>query len=88
MPQEEKILVEIDGRLHRLSARAIEILKLKKSIVPKEKPIELLKMPPRLDIIKAEKVEPIKLIEPPVISATEPEVTVKRTTNTRKNVRK
>lgn len=87
MPQEEKILVEIDGRLHRLSARAVEILKLKKSIVPKEKPIELLKMPPRLDIIKAEKAEPIKLIEPPVLPITEP-VTVKKTTNRRKNVRK
>jgi hypothetical protein len=85
MPQEEKILVEIDGRLHRLSARAIEILKLKKSIVPKDKPIELLKMPPRLDIIKAETV---KLIEPPVVEPKAEPVVVKTTTNRRKNVRK
>lgn len=56
------IKVEINGKIHRLSPRAVELLKIRHNeIVRKEKPIELLR-PPKFDLIKIDikKAEPVK----------------------------
>ena len=51
--------VEINGKIYRLSDRAMELLNIQKqNIVKKEKPIELLKLPPDLTILKIQKKEP------------------------------
>lgn len=67
---EKKYEVEIDGHIHRLSERAIQILKIKKRT---EKPVEVLKMPQKFDVIKVEpkiepKAEPVAEKEPEVIN--------------------
>lgn len=57
---EKKYEVEIDGRIHRLSEAAIKILKIKKRT---EKPIEVLRMPQKFDVIKVEPKADIKTEE-------------------------
>ena len=50
------IPVVINGKIHRLSERAMEILNLEK-IQRKDTPIELQKLPPDLTILKIQKKE-------------------------------
>ena len=50
------IPVIINGKIHRLSELALEILGLEK-VEPRDKPIEIKKLPPNLEIIKIQKKE-------------------------------
>jgi len=66
--------VIINGKIHRLSDLALEILGLEKA-ERQDKPIEIQKLPPNLEIIKIQKKEP----EPPVeVRAIDPPVEVKK----------
>ena len=57
-----------NGKIHRLSELALEILGLER-VEHKEKPIEIKKLPPNLEIIKIQKKE----VEVPVeVKAVEP----------------
>jgi hypothetical protein len=69
---DKKIAVEINGRIHNLSDRAISLLNLKKHIVLKDKPIELLKMPPRFDDIKKVEIKKAE-IKPEAQTEVKPE---------------
>lgn len=81
---EKKYSIEIDGRIYRLSERAIQILKLKKK---SEKPIEVLKMPQKFDVIKVEPVESTESLEESPNESPEkaPERIIKRRRRTKKN---
>ena len=64
------------GKIHRLSEVAIEILGLEK-VEQKEKPIEVMRLPPNLEIIKIQKKEvPVEV--PVEMKAPEPVVEVKK----------
>lgn len=65
--------VIINGKIHRLSDRALELLGLER-IQKAERPIEIRNLPPNLEIIKIQKkevVQPVKA-EESVIKAEEP----------------
>lgn len=68
------IPVIINGKIHRLSELALEILGLEK-VERRDKPIEIKKLPPNLEIIKIQKKE----VEVPIeVKAAEPVVEVKK----------
>ena len=65
-----------NGKIHRLSELAIELLGLEK-VEHKEKPIEIQKLPPNLEIIRIQKKE--APVEAPVeMKAAEPVVVKKK----------
>lgn len=51
------IPVVINGKIHRMSERAMELLDLEKQEV-KNQPLQMQKLPPNLEIIKIQKKEP------------------------------
>jgi len=55
------IPVVINGKIHRLSERALELLNLEK--IEKDQPIAIQKLPPNLDIIKIEKVPKQEIVK-------------------------
>ena len=57
------ISVMINGRIHRLSAKALSLLKIKEKDSRTEVPIELQKLPPNLEIIRMQKKEVVKAPE-------------------------
>jgi len=66
------------GKIHRLSEVAIELLGLEK-VEQKEKPIEVMRLPPNLEIIKIQKKEvPVEVPPPVEMKAPEPVVEVKK----------
>lgn len=66
----------INGRLHRLSARALKLLNIKEHDTKREVPIELQKLPPNLDVIKIQKKEEIQKM--PIMKEAEAPVEVKK----------
>ena len=85
--------VVINGKIHRLSERALELLGLDKVAKP-ERPIALQKLPPNLEILKIQKKEPVKVTEPETKTITEPvevkkkeDVIVESTKDTKKKTR-
>ena len=51
------IPVTINGKIHRLSERALELLGLERAV--KSEPITIMKLPPNLEIIKIQKKVPL-----------------------------
>lgn len=70
----KKIPVVLNGRLHRISERALELLNLKVREPISEIPINVQKLPPNLEVIKLKKkevvpevVQEVEAIAPPVV---------------------
>jgi len=70
------IPVVINGKIHRMSERALEILGLEK-IKRNEKPIEIRNLPPNLEIIKIVKKEAAPVVKDEEPKAEEPAEVVK-----------
>ena len=77
----KKIPVVINGRLHRISERALELLNLKVKDPVTELPINVQKLPPNIEVIKLRKKEveqPVEVAPVEVVKKKE-DVTVEST---------